>query len=130
MSLRERLWFWGPVVAYTAFIFWLSSAPRPIPGIQYLPWIDKVYHMGEYAPLGSLLLRALSQSRRRKPSQGMYVAAFLTALVIGLLDEYYQGFVPRRVSSLWDACADGAGAAIGQIFYGWFPASRRLTKTP
>ena len=118
MSFKQKLWLWGPVAFYAAFIFWLSSAPRPIPGIQYFPWIDKVFHLLEYAPLGILLVRAVSQSHRKKISRKMYLGVFIAAVIIGGLDEFYQRFTPMRVSSLSDAFADAVGAFIGQFLYG------------
>lgn len=103
---------------YTAFIFWLSSAPRPAPPLLAWPGGDKLFHLMEYTPLGSLLLRAFRRSLPRKNSLGLpMIAGFLFALGIAAGDEFYQGFIAQRFSSVWDAAADGAGAALGQWLY-------------
>ena len=59
---------WAPVLAYTGLIFWLSSAPRPIPGALRFPWIDKPIHMTEYALLGILSIRAFWNISKRIPT--------------------------------------------------------------
>ena len=122
--MRRSLSLWLPVAAYVAFIFWLSSAPRPAPLLFRWPGADKLVHLGEYTPLGSLLLRAFSRSfsssRRR-----FWPAVFLAGLLVGVLDEFYQSFVPTRNSSLWDVSADLIGVTIGQILYSW-----KSTRTP
>ncbi len=124
MKLRQKISLWFPVAAYIAFIFWLSSAPRPAPSFLRWSGADKLVHLGEYAPLGSLLLRAFSRSfassRRR-----FWPAVLLAGLLVGVLDEFYQSFVPTRNSSLWDVSADLMGVMIGQILYSW-----KSTRTP
>ena len=117
MTLRRKLSLWLPVVLYTLFIFWLSSAPRDMPVILRWPGGDKVVHLGEYTPLGVLLLRAFS--RFQLP------AAFATGAMIGGLDEMFQGFVPTRHVSAWDYLADVTGIAIGLLIYRW-----KTAKTP
>lgn len=117
MTLRRKLSLWLPVIVYTIFIFWLSSAPRDMPLVLRWPGGDKVVHLGEYAPLGILLLRAFSRSQ--------LPAAFATGAMIGGLDEMFQGFVPARHVSAWDFIADVAGLAIGLMIYRW-----KKAKTP
>ena len=109
MTFRRQLSLWLPVAAYTAFIFWLSSAPRPIPRLLRWPGSDKLIHFCEYTPLGVLLLRAFSLSR--------VGPAFLFGVGVGTLDEIYQGFVPTRHASPWDVLADLAGVLIGLAIY-------------
>lgn len=108
---------WLPVVVYTAFIFWLSSAPRVPPPFLRWPGADKLVHLSEYTPLGILLLRAFSRSQ--------FPAAFATGAMIGGLDEMFQGFVPTRNVSPLDFLADMAGVAIGLAIYRW-----KTAKTP
>ncbi len=108
---------WAPVLLYTAFIFWLSSAPRVPPPALRWPGADKLIHLGEYAPLGVLLLRAFSRSQ--------FPAALASGAVVGGLDEMFQGFVPARYVSPWDFLADLAGVVIGVAIYRW-----KTAKTP
>jgi len=105
------------VAAYTALIFWFSSAPRVPPPLLRWPGADKFFHLGEYTPLGILLLRAFSSSQ--------FPAAFATGAMIGGLDEMFQKFVPTRHTSAWDFLADVAGVAIGVAIYRW-----KKAKTP
>lgn len=122
MALRRGLWLWGPVAFYVAFIFWLSSAPRPMPPGFRWPGGDKLFHLGEYTPLGSLLLRALSRS---SSGRRMRWLALTAGLLVGAADEFYQSFVVTRVPSVWDVCADATGILLGQLLYG-----RRVARTP
>ena len=117
--MRVRLLFslWLPVALYVGFIFWLSSAPRPIPGIRLFPWLDKGCHLAEYAPLGSLLTRALRRTFLRINWPAMGAIALALALMVAGLDEFYQSFVDTRISSAWDALFDLAGAAVGFALY-------------
>ena len=108
---------WFPVALYVAFIFWLSSAPRVLPGARLIPRIDKLYHFLEYAPLGWMLARAL---RGSSPRLGWTVvawaAAALAACVAGS-DEFYQSFIDTRIASAWDALADLAGSVLGCSYF-------------
>lgn len=108
---------WLPVALYVGFIFWVSSAYRPLPGARYIPRIDKLYHFLEYLPLGWLLARAL---RGSSPALSWMLVAWgavvLAACVAGS-DEFYQSFVPGKISSVWDALADVAGSAFGCSYF-------------
>ena len=124
--MRKWLWFWVPVILYIGFIFWLSSAPRSIPGIKQFPWLDKVFHFAEYAPLGTLLIRAFRRSFTQMPRGQAQLFSFLQALWIGILDEWLQRRIPLRVSSPWDTFWDCVGAVAGQQLY----RRRKLANTP
>lgn len=117
---------WLPVALYTAFIFWLSSKARPIPGIELFPQMDKICHFLEYAPLGLLWLRALGSGPTGKKSwRGLCLWAFLAAAATGAADEWYQRFVPIKETDLFDWTADLGGIALGQALY-----LLRVVKTP
>ncbi|MCM8795061.1 MAG: VanZ family protein [Candidatus Omnitrophica bacterium] len=111
--------WWGPVFLYAGFIFWLSSASRPIPGIQIFPWLDKPLHMIEYLPLGFFILRALAGSIGGVSLSRLHWLAILGALAVAVSDEVYQRFTPMRFSSPIDVGADVVGAAAGQVIC-WF----------
>lgn len=125
MRSRRVLSLWLPVAAYVGFIFWLSSAPRPLPGIRLFPWLDKGYHLVEYTPLGALLTRAIRWTFLRMRWPAMGALALALAAVVGASDEFYQSFVDERVSSPWDALWDAGGAALGYALY-----RSRVAKTP
>lgn len=97
------VWRWGPVVAYMAAIFVMSSIPGtqvPLPGL----WrYDKVLHATAFAGLAVLTLRA---SRRASVAIGL-------ATAYGALDEFHQRYTPNRSSDPEDLLADFVGACIG-----------------
>jgi len=111
MPLRKGFYLWGPVGAYAAFIFALSS----LEGSQtppFFPNSDKVFHGLLYLPFGFLTVRAL-----RVPLAGRWLGALLGSFFMvslyALSDEFHQLFVPGRSFSLWDWAADLIGAAAG-----------------
>ena len=123
--MKRFLSLWVPVALYVAMIFWVSSAVRPLPGMRFIPRIDKLYHFLEYAPLGWLLARALrGSSPRLSWALAAWAAVALAACVAGS-DEFYQSFVPGKVSSAWDALADVAGSTLGCCYF-----ISRTAKTP
>ena len=105
---------WGPVCAYTALIFYMSSQSHPEEQVPFVThFSDKVLHAVEYAVLGALYYRAfhatLQEGWRR---QAMLLAIVFTSLY-GVSDEIHQAFVPFRESSWLDWMADTIGGAIG-----------------
>lgn len=107
-----RLRSWGPVVAYCALIFALSS----VSSVPALPggMSDKSAHALLYAGLGFLLSRAIG-GVRRPMSVGHLGMVVVFAAAYGLSDECHQLFVPRRQFDLLDIAADVAGGAAGSI---------------
>jgi VanZ family protein len=95
---------WLPVVAWAAVIFGLSSIPSL--GTDLGTWdlvLRKLAHVGEYAVLSALLLRAV----------GRAAPAFLIAVAYAVTDELHQRFVHGRHPSPLDVLIDTAGVAIG-----------------
>jgi VanZ family protein len=109
--IHPLLWLWGPVFAYCALIFALSS----ISGLPDLPahMSDKVAHVLLYSGLGFLVARALSGGIGRPVSGGVVLAVLVAAAVYGLSDEVHQLFVPNRQFDLKDMCADAVGGVTG-----------------
>jgi VanZ family protein len=98
------------VVAWAAFIFTLSSIPRlPSPPSAIT---DKHLHLGTYAVLAALLVRALARGTWTGVSMRVAIAAFVAATLYGVSDELHQRFVPGRDVSAGDLLADAAGAAL------------------
>ncbi|MDK2743173.1 MAG: VanZ family protein [Nitrospira sp. BO4] len=113
--------YWGPVCAYAAFIFYMSSQSHPE---EHLPsfiklFSDKVIHVAAYAVLGALCYRALRSNRRDWWRQQAIPAAILLASLYGITDEIHQSFVPFRDSSWLDWLADTIGGTIGAIAMHW-----------
>lgn len=90
-------------VLYMALIWFLSSRSGDamhIPGD-----FDKLAHLAEYAVLAFLLARGFGRP--------FWWAAFLTATIWGVIDEWHQSWVPLRDASAWDIVADALGALVG-----------------
>jgi len=111
MTARRGFSLWGPVGAYAALIFFLSSlkGSRPFP---LFPHGDKVLHALLYLPFGFLTLRAARVSLGHR-WLGALLGSFFVVSLYALSDEVHQLFVPGRTFSLWDWGADLLGAAAG-----------------
>lgn len=97
-------------------IFALSSIPSLNSGLGVWDLIlRKLAHVGEYALLSALLLRALA-----RPWPALAIAVTYAAS-----DELHQHFVRGRTGAPRDVAIDAAGALIGLIA---FPYARRRSK--
>jgi VanZ family protein len=114
--------FWLPVLAYVCIIFAASSQPHLQSPLRFVNG-DKIAHLGEYLVLGLLLVRALRATLR--VSRPLFAAMIAIGLVVivGASDEYFQSFIPGRMSDVFDVMADVLGGAIAQIVYVTFVRS-------
>jgi len=115
---RRRLLAAAVSLLIYAVIFYLSSLP-PSSLPSGIP--DVLPHAGEYALLAFFLVQAFP-APRRLPS---LLAAFLLALLLGLLDEAHQLSTPGRVFSWLDLLYDAIGALIGLAAFAWFSPRRK-----
>jgi len=97
-------------------IILVSSIPsKSIPAIFSMSW-DKLLHIIEYSILGFLGYRAYYEQINFKIH---YLIIF--GILFGCFDELWQQNIPGRISSHYDAIADGIGvifgAYLGNIFY-------------
>ena len=103
------VWRWGPVVAWAALIFVLSSIPHLGTGLG--GWdlvLRKLAHAAEFAVLGFLLLRATGRER----------PALALGIAYAISDELHQHFVPGRFGSPLDVALDAVGVAVGVLAVG------------
>ena len=107
------LYFWGPVIAVMAVIFYVSSLSDP--GAPPGQLSDKGAHILVYAALGGSLMRALAEGRAAAMTTTRVAAAFVIATLYGITDEIHQSFVPDRTPELLDLVADASGALIGAL---------------
>ena len=98
--------------------FTIDAKVEMLPSPYEFPESDKVVHVLAYAPLGFLLVYALSRST--SSSNLIFFGVFL-AFLYGLTDEIHQAFVPGRDASALDVMADGTGAMIGSFIYKGLP---------
>jgi len=127
MKARNMLLLWGPVIAWMALIFYLSSVNtwttgKGPPSYQAL---RKAGHVFEYAVLALLFGRALAVTwtlRGQAITRQMLIRVWQLGVVLSTLyavsDEIHQAFVPRREFHLTDILIDAlsATAALG-IWY-------------
>ena len=99
---------WGPVAIWAAVLFLLSSA-SDVPGVAWLPFGDKIAHVGAYAVLGA----ALAWGRWSGGSRLPHLAFRGLGILYGLSDEWHQSFVPGRTPSFADLTADAIGITLG-----------------
>lgn len=108
----RALWIWGPLVAYYALIFYLSS-------LSQVPWAsnypDYLEHALEYLGLSILTARALNGGLRAPFSTRTLALAFVLCLAYAILDEIHQKFVPDRFADVRDVLSDAVGAGLGLI---------------
>jgi VanZ family protein len=99
-------WRWGPVLAWAALIFTLSSIPDLGTGLG--GWdlvLRKLAHAAEFAVLGALLVRAT----------GAAGLALVLGVAYAITDEVHQQFVPGRMASPLDVAIDALGVAAGVL---------------
>ena len=95
-------------------LIFISSSQSNLLAPYSFPESDKLLHVLVYAPLGFLMVYALSRSV--SSANLIFFGAFV-AFLYGLTDELHQFFVPGRNASAFDALADGTGAMIGSFIY-------------
>ena len=102
---------WLPVAVYMAAIYW-GAALTQVPGPASLV-SDTVLHMGGYAGLVLLTLRATAGGRWAGVTARAMTVAFVIAVVHGLSVEVEQMFVPSRFAEWRDVGNDVIGALAG-----------------
>lgn len=113
-----------PAAAYYGLIFFLSSKPLTV-DIEF-PLIDKAIHMAEFGILGFLLLFGFSRSLKYPPHI-KFILALVTGILLGILDEVHQYFIPTRESDVLDFLADVVGIVLGAILF-WQISRKKLKK--
>jgi hypothetical protein len=111
VPLSRLAFAWLPVVAWAGLIFALSSIPDLGTGLG--GWdlaLRKAAHVAEYAILGALLARALSDA-----VVGWVWISWLAGTVYAATDELHQHFVPGREASGVDIVLDAIGVAVGVL---------------
>jgi VanZ family protein len=115
-AFRLFLYYWLPLIAYSAFIVIQSHYPVP-ESIPRLPYFDKLLHTGGYGLLGLLFCRAYRAGWPKASSRSLARYAVLSTALFGLSDEIHQSFVAFRTADAWDVLADALGGALGVGFY-------------
>lgn len=107
-----------PAAAYAGVIFYGGLIRMgELPEVGFVA-TDKLLHALVFGGLALLLARALHWSKPSGSATKKLVVGGLGALLMGLLLELCQAFVPYRSADPWDWVADsvGAGLAVGVAF--------------
>jgi len=135
---RDRVWRYGPLLFWIAFIFFAStgefssSNTSRITG-PFLQWLfpqiseenlalahlitRKVAHFAEYAILGWFAARAFSTSLTPALRVRWFFISLLLVIICSLADEYHQSFVPTRTGSMYDSLIDMSGGLTALLLY-------------
>ena len=116
------------------FLRWLKPdiSAETLASIHFI--LRKCAHVGEYAVLGLLLLRAATLMTNFKRSIPIrYLSLLGVCLLVAATDEFHQTFVGSRDASVRDIMIDSAGAILGLLIGAIFGMGRarstRLEKT-
>jgi VanZ family protein len=140
-----RLWRYGPVVAWVAFILYASTGAMAAsntsriigPLVRWLfpditdnallavhMTVRKGAHFGVYALLALLAARAFLTSSRESLRRRWAACAFALVACVALADEYNQSFQSSRTGTIWDSLLDCAGGAAALASLAWLRARR------
>jgi VanZ family protein len=94
---------------WSASVVFNASRPSKLPelGIEN---IDKLIHFLYYIPGGFFCFLYLERYEVRSKK-----LSFLLCIIISLIDEFIQSFIPGRNSDIFDILADSLGIALGII---------------
>ena len=106
--------------AYIFMIFYGADSSTASAIGDFNPF--SVLHVPLYGLLTVLLLLAFA-SRGEKNPKIRYGLAALTAVVVGILDEYNQSFIPTREASMGDILLDTFGVLVVLLAAFRFPLS-------
>jgi VanZ family protein len=114
-GMKWKRWIsaWLPVLLWCGLIFYLSGVPYlRITQAWYDIILRKIAHLGEYAILVRLIVRALT-STTLWAWKTVFAAALVLTILYASTDEYHQTFVAGRVGCVHDILIDTAGAWLG-----------------
>lgn len=117
-NVKRQNWvkYYSPSFLYAGLIFALSSYSLIVP--PSLPsFSDKYIHFMEYFIFGFLLARSYMHASTANFRRYYILLAVLTGAMCGLMDEYYQTFVPLRGLEALDLLADCLGILSGALIY-------------
>ena len=108
--LQHRMRMLAVLLAIAIVLALLIGGAQPVAvGLVPSPW-DKLAHAAVFGVLAGTI--GLASGRR---GGRVLVLAFAGALLVGVLDEWHQVFLPGRSAGLDDLLADAVGAAIGAL---------------
>jgi len=143
--LRNILWYWVPAVAWMGMVLLASTDPfsakhtgevlramlawtlgqiDPLTFNQIHFLVRKSAHFTEYAILSALWFRAIRVHLNNLWQIRWAFLGLVVSLLVAVLDEWHQSFVPSRTSSAHDVLLDFCGALFAQLVI-WYALRRR-----
>lgn len=113
MQRKKFIFYWLPVILWSAAIMYASTRPLDVP--TYLPSQDKVAHFIVYALLGMLFIRALHDTFHSINLRIMLFTICIVAL-FGAAIEIIQIYC-NRFFEWYDIFANTIGACLGTVGY-------------
>jgi VanZ family protein len=111
-----------PALAFYLLIFLVSSSHIDIDAdIDHL---DKAGHLLEFGLMGFFLAIGFFNALSVSPST-KFVLTFGSGLILAVLDEFHQFFVPFRKSDIADILADAAGLVFGILVFRFLSVRRK-----
>jgi len=115
------------------FLRWLKPdiSPEALASIHFI--VRKCAHLGEYAVLALLLLRAaIFMTNLKRSLTILFVSVWVACLFVAATDEFHQTFVASRGASARDIMIDSGGAILGLLIGAIFGMTRsiRLERAP
>jgi len=124
--MKKSLSLWLPVILWMIAIYIGSSiggVPR-VGGKAIDGMVHRAAHLIEFAVLGALVLRAVSNGTRTIARREMIITLIIVALY-GASDEFHQRFTPGRSSEGIAVVFDALGGLIGMLAWRWCRRIRR-----
>lgn len=116
MKFSKFFKFWFPVILYSGMIFRVSAIPNLHAPLEKFD-ADKLWHLGKYVLLGSLVARAIRNTKIDLPNTFILYSAFLFVSFYAASDEFHQFFVAGRTADWKDWLADIVGGSLGTWIY-------------
>ncbi len=139
-SALQRMVRYGPLIGWIGFIWFASTqgfsagntsrvirplllwlfpniAEAQIANVHF--FTRKAAHFVEYAILAFLARRAFTTSSRAFIKKNWFALSVVILIVVALLDEWHQSFVPSRTGSIYDSAIDLAGG-LSVLLVCWF----------
>ena len=117
IRLPSRILALALLVGWTALIWWLMTGARVSVGERtwWGLWARNMTHaplFGVHAALAALVVRPVAgeRSREGRAEHRAFLVGVAVAVAYGLLVEWRQASLPRRVASGYDLLTDAVGA--------------------
>jgi len=112
-----RIKYFAPATLYILLILGLSSLNQNT--VSRFTWElqDFILHAIEYNLFGVTLIWATLRDKPWHELKASYRLAVSLGSLFGILDEFYQSFIPSRYSSVEDVAADVFGVILSIVTF-------------